>query len=152
MKEYSELTWLMERIIHKYSQFEKKPQQYCKNITLTQPEIHTVAIIGDQEGINVTTLAKMRGITKGAASQMIYRLVDKDLVEKRISPNSDSEINLFLTEKGKQARKEHRARHKSMSRKFEAVFDNVPEEMRVKLIDFLKEFEKELDGVERSRS
>ena len=147
MKEYSELTWLMERTIHKYSQFEKKPQQYCKNITLTQPEIHTVAIIGDQEGINVTTLAKMRGITKGAASQMIYKLVDKDLVEKRTSPNSDSEINLYLTGKGKQARKEHRARHENMNRKFSAIFDNVPEEMQGKLIDFLKAFEKELDAI-----
>ena len=147
MKDYSELTWLMERTIHKYSQYEKKPQKYCSNITLTQPEIHTVAIIGDQEGINVTTLAKMRGITKGAASQMIYKLVDKELVEKRTSPNSDSEINLYLTRKGKQARKEHRARHESMNRKFAALFDNVPEKMQEDLMDFLRAFEKELDDI-----
>lgn len=42
---------------------------------LTQPEIHTVTIIGDQEGISVTGLSKVRGITKGAASQMVYKKV-----------------------------------------------------------------------------
>ncbi len=30
MKKYKELAWLMERIIHKYIQYEKKPQVYCK--------------------------------------------------------------------------------------------------------------------------
>ena len=148
MKDYSEISWLMERTIHKYSQFEKKPQKYCNSVTLTQPEIHTVAIIGDQEGINVTTLAKMRGITKGAASQMIYKLVDKGLVEKHTSPSSDAEINLYLTDIGKQARKEHRKRHESINKKFSAIMESVPEEMQNSFIEFLKAFEKELDDLE----
>ena len=147
MEEYRELAWLMERAIHKYTQFEKKPQEYCNGLTLTQPEIHTVAIIGDQEGINVTKLAGLRGITKGAASQMIYKLVDKELVEKRVSPNSDSEINLYLTKKGKKARAEHRKRHEDLSRKFEALVKDIPEEMRHKMEDFLRSFEKELDEI-----
>ena len=82
MNSYKELAWLMERIIHKYIQYEKKPQVYCKDIILTQPEIHTIAIVGDSEGINITQLAKVRGITKGAVSQMVNRLVDRDLMEK----------------------------------------------------------------------
>ena len=147
MEEYRELAWLMERAIHKYTQFEKKPQEYCNGLTLTQPEIHTVAIIGDQEGINVTKLAGLRGITKGAASQMIYKLVDKELVEKRVSPNSDSEINLYLTKKGKKARAEHRKRHEDLNRKFEALVKDIPEEMRHKMEDFLRSFEKELDEI-----
>ena len=147
MEEYRELAWLMERAIHKYTQFEKKPQEYCNGLMLTQPEIHTVAIIGDQEGINVTKLAGLRGITKGAASQMIYKLVDKELVEKRVSPNSDSEINLYLTKKGKKARAEHRKRHEDLNRKFEALVKDIPEEMRHKMEDFLRSFEKELDEI-----
>ena len=46
MEEYREMAWLMERVIHKYTQFEKKPQSYCSGLMLTQPEIHTVTIIG----------------------------------------------------------------------------------------------------------
>ena len=148
MNDYKDLAWLIERVIHKYAQYEKKPQEYCGDLILTQPEIHTVVIIGDQEGINVTALAKMRGTTKGAASQMIYKLVDKKLVEKRISPNSDSEINLFLTDKGKQARKEHRKRHENINEKFAEMLSRVPEDMQKSLEEFLKAFEKELDEMQ----
>jgi DNA-binding MarR family transcriptional regulator len=148
MKDYRELAWQMERIIHKYSQFEKKPQQYCKGLTLTQPEIHTVAIIGDQEGISVTGLAKVRGITKGAASQMVYKLVDKGLVEKRVSPSSDSELNLYLTKLGKKARAEHRKKHETMGIKFAEIMDGIPESMQNELLKILKSFEEELDELQ----
>lgn len=145
MKDYRELAWLMERTIHKYIQFEKKPQRYCSDLILTQPEIHTVAIIGDREGISITELANVRGITKGAASQMIYRLEDKGLVKKTVSPESDSKRNLYLTEKGKKARKEHRKMHENMGTRFAALMNRIPEDVQKYMIDFLKEFDRELD-------
>ena len=145
MKSDKELAWLMERIIHKYIQYEKIPQQYCDGLVLTQPEIHTIAIIGDNEGINITALAKTRGITKGAASQMIYKLRDKGLVEKRVSPDSDAELNLFLTEKGEIAREEHLNRYKTNGERFAAILNSVPKEAKLAMVEFFEAFEKELD-------
>ena len=129
------------------AQYEKKPQKYCSELILTQPEIHTVAIIGDQEGISVTELAKVRGITKGAASQMIYRLEDKGLVKKQISPESDSMRNLYLTPNGEKARDEHRKRHETMRTRFAKLMDGVPADVRNYMFEFLRDFEKELDRV-----
>ncbi len=145
MKSDKELAWLMERIIHKYIQYEKIPQQYCDGLILTQPEIHTIAIIGENEGINITELAKTRGITKGAASQMIYKLKDKGLVEKRTSPDSDAELNLFLTEMGKKAREEHLNRHMTNGERFAAILYSVPKEAKLAMVEFFEAFEKELD-------
>lgn len=147
MKNDKELAWLMERIIHKYIQYEKIPQQYCDGLVLTQPEIHTIAIIGDNEGINVTALAKTRGITKGAASQMIYKLRDKGLVEKRVSPDSDAELNLFLTEMGEKAREEHLNRYKTNGEKFASILNSVPKEAKSAMVEFFEAFEKELDRI-----
>ncbi len=145
MKDYKEIAWLMERTLHKYIQYEKIPQPYGDNLILTQAEIHTIVIVGDQEGINVTQVAKIRGITKGAASQMIYKLVDKGLVEKRISPDSDSAVSLYLTEKGQWARTEHRKKHETIGVKFAAFMSDIPEGQLHSLVEFLKAFEKELD-------
>lgn len=145
MSDYKDIAWLLERAIHKYIQFEKLPQDYCEGLVLTQAEIHTVAIIGDHEGIGITQLAKMRGITKGAASQMIYKLVDKELVEKRVSPDSDAAVNLFLTELGSKARAEHRKRHSSMANKFANIMDSMPKEVRNQVIELLQSFEEELE-------
>lgn len=147
MTDYREAAWLMERVIHKYMQFEKKPQQYCGDLYLTQLEIHTVAIIGDREGINVTQLAKARGITKGAASQMLYRLADKGLVEKRVSPDSDAAVSLFLTEKGKRAHKEHRDRHKTMADRLGTLLSSVSDEDMERMLEFLRAFEASLDAL-----
>lgn len=140
-----DFAWLCERIIHKYILFEKIPQKYCGDLMLTQPEIHTVVSIGDQEGIGVTQLAKLRGITKGAVSQMIYKLVDKGLVEKHVSPASDAAVSLFLTDKGKQARSEHHKMHENQRIMFASLMDSLPEEALNVMMKFYKDFEKELD-------
>ncbi len=148
MKEsVKEFGWLCERIIHKYILFEKIPQKYCGDLMLTQPEIHTVVSIGDQEGLGVTQLAKLRGITKGAVSQMIYKLVDKGLVEKHVSPDSDAAVSLFLTEKGKEARSEHQKMHENKRIMFASLLDSLPEEALNAMMKFYKEFEKELDTI-----
>ena len=145
MKDYKEIAWLMERIIHKYSQFEKKPQTYCKDIVLTQPEIHTIAIIGDYEGINVTNLAKMRGITKGGASQMVYKLVDKGLVEKKVSPDSDAALCLYLTKKGKKARSEHRKMHETVGTMYKEILDQIPPKTLDSMVKLLHAFDEAID-------
>ena len=149
MKNYKELAWLMERIIHKYIQYEKRPQVYCKNIVLTQPEIHTIAIVGDSEGINITQIAKMRGITKGAVSQMVNKLVDRNLMEKRVSPDSDAAVCLYLTKKGKKARDEHRKMHENMGTMYEAMLDQIPESTLDSMRQFLEAFDKALDEAEK---
>ncbi len=146
MTDPKEMAWQMERIIHKYSQYEKRPQVYCKDIMLTQPEIHTIAIVGDHEGINVTQLAAMRGITKGAASQMVYKLVDKGLVKKQVSAESDAAVSLFLTKKGQQARNEHRKLHETMGTKFDMLLSRIPEDVKDIMMNFLKDFEEEIDN------
>ena len=78
---------------------------------------------------------------------MIYRLEDKDLVEKRISPESDSKLNLYLTKKGKKAREEHRKIHETMGTKFAALMDSVPADVQKYMFDFLQDFENELDNL-----
>ncbi len=150
MTNYKELAWLMERIIHKYIQYEKRPQVYCKNIVLTQPEIHTIAIVGDSEGINITQIAKMRGITKGAVSQMVNKLVDRNLMEKRVSPDSDAAVCLYLTKKGKKTRDEHRKMHESMGTMYEAMLDQIPESTLDSMRQFLEAFDMALDDLDKS--
>lgn len=145
MGDYKETAWLLDNFIHKYIRYEKKPQVFEGDITLNQPEIHTITLIGESEGINLTMLAAKRGITKGAASQMIYKLVDKKLVEKRVSPDSDSEINLFLTEKGMRIAESHRKTHEAMWNRFNQMMESIPKETRDKVVDLLQNLNDQLD-------
>ena len=70
-------------------------------------EIHTIEAIGKNFRINVTQLAELQGITKGAVSQMVYKLVRKKFVKKIKFPRSGKEVFLELTPEGKKAFKGH---------------------------------------------
>lgn len=144
MTDYRELSRLTERIIHKYVQLEKKPRDYG-GILLTQTEIHTIATVGDYPGVNVTRLAQMRGITKGAASQMVYKLVDKGFIKKDISPNSDTEVSLTLTRLGQKAYDAHAEHHHKSGIEFFSCFTDIPTEEQIYLLNLLKRFDQAMD-------
>lgn len=141
MTDYEELGWKMERLIHKYLQFEKQPHKYNNGLVLTHPEVHTIVLVGDNLNINVTQLAKLRGVTKGAASQMVYKLVDKGLIKKRTSPDSDTEVCLTLTSRGKEVYKEHGDFHIKSSEELFKSLNDMPDEMT----DYVNKLFQELD-------
>ncbi|MFA9464666.1 MAG: MarR family winged helix-turn-helix transcriptional regulator [Velocimicrobium sp.] len=145
MEDYSRLSVLMERIIHKYNQVEQKKRLYGSNITLSRSEIHTIAAVGEHPEMNVTTLANMQGITKGAASQMIYKLVDKGFVQKSVSPTSDTQVCLTLTEQGRVAYGSHKEYHETTNEQFFALLREIPEDVSKQMEYLLEEFDKSLD-------
>lgn len=145
MRDYSELTSLMERVIHKYTQWEDKKRTYGTDMLLSKAEIHTIVAVGDNPNINVTSLANTLGITKGAASQMIYKLVDKGVVEKKVSPDSDTEVVLNLTEKGLINYKSHEEYHRQTNDKALNILKNMPEPFYQYMLEYFLSFENVID-------
>ena len=145
MRDYSDLTSLMERVIHKYTQWENKKRTYGTELLLTRAEIHTIAAVGDNPNINITSLAEILGITKGAASQMIYKLVDKGTVEKRVSPDSDTEVVLNLTESGLINYRAHNEYHKQTNDTAFMLLERMPEPFYQCMLEYFSDFEKVID-------
>ena len=135
----------MERVIHKYNQWESKKRTYGTDTLLSRAEIHTIAAVGDHPGINITTLAHTLGITKGAASQMIYKLVDKGAIEKRVSPHSDTEVVLTLTEDGQKNYAVHNEYHRQTNDETIRLLRDMPVELYSFMFKFLSSFENALD-------
>lgn len=135
----------MERVIHKYVQWENKKRTYGTNILLSRAEIHTISAVGDNPNINVTVLAEMLGITKGAASQMIYKLVDKGIVEKKVSPNSDTEVVLSLTPDGIINYEAHKQYHQITNDKALNLLKEIPEPFYEYLLEYFSAFEQVID-------
>ncbi|WP_302760597.1 MarR family winged helix-turn-helix transcriptional regulator [Christensenella hongkongensis] len=135
----------MERVIHKYNQWESKKRTYGTSVPLSRAEIHTIAAVGDHPNINITTLAAVLGITKGAASQMIYKLVDKGAVEKRVSPDSDSEVVLNLTEQGQINYEMHREYHRQTNDEILIMLRDIPQPLYDQLTELLSVFERSID-------
>ncbi|MBE6063768.1 MAG: winged helix-turn-helix transcriptional regulator [Clostridium butyricum] len=135
----------IERIVHKYTALEKKKRYFGTNIQLTCSEIHTIDAIGSNDKINITQLAALKGVTKGAVSQMIYKLIKKGLVKKTVSPKSDTEVILELTESGQKAYDAHLEYHRITNRIMYERLEQMKPENYERLKKGLQAFEDTLD-------
>jgi DNA-binding MarR family transcriptional regulator len=97
--ELQSLVDLFLKILHLYSVIGRKPKDYGTGDLLYLTEIHTITVVARNREINMTRLAEEMGVTKGAISQTIRKLVSKNYILKSNSINR-KEFNLTLSEKG----------------------------------------------------
>lgn len=124
---FNQLCGLFLQMLNQYRGLEKKTHTYDIEPKIYLAEIHTIAAVGEHENINVTNLAKLQGISRSAASQAASRLVKKGFLEKKISPITDNEVVLCLTEKGKQVYAAHEQQHIWLENQLRAVFEKYPQ-------------------------
>lgn len=151
MRDYEKFLEQIERVIHQYNQRENKKKSYGTDDLLTQTEIHIVAVIGEQPGIGVKALAKKKGVTAGAASQMIKKMVKKELIYKQISAESEAKIELFLTEKGRICFTEHQKIHEEANKKWYSLFDKLDDNAYGLVTQMVNRMEAELYAVKDER-
>jgi DNA-binding MarR family transcriptional regulator len=98
-RELQNLIDLFLKILHLYSVIGRKPKDYGTGDLLYITEIHTIAMIGKNHKVNMTQLADLMGVTKGAISQTIRKLVTKNYIVKSNTVNR-KEVSLSLSDKG----------------------------------------------------
>ncbi len=98
----NELQYMIDqflKILNLYSVINRKPKDYGTGDLLYFTEIHTISMVGKNREINMTRLAEIMGVTRGAISQTIRKLVAKNLIIKSNLRNR-KEVSLKLSEKG----------------------------------------------------
>ena len=108
---YEDILQKLEKVIVMMESMHTPSLSFGTGILMHTKEIHTVQVIGRHSGINVTKLAKHTGVTKGAISQTINKLVRKDLVHKTHAPGNDKEVVLELTNLGQIGFQNHEKFH-----------------------------------------
>lgn len=148
MNKYIEISQALERVIHKYNKSENVKRNYGTNIMLTRKEIHTIQLIGQYPQIGIVELAERQGVTKGATSQMVKKLVEKGFVIKEQSKSSEAEICLELTELGQKAFKGHDEYHRNIGKRWRKIIDQMSENNLQVVMQFIKSVEEMLDNEE----
>jgi DNA-binding MarR family transcriptional regulator len=138
-------SWI--RILNKMDEVEKCPKDFGSGDLLHASEIHTLMAIGIHKDINGTNLAGLLGISRSAISQMISRLVRKDLVEKYRDPDNDKEIRLRLTPRGFIAYLGHEQFHAKIYAHLQQKLGPVTKEQFQFLTQFLNAVEETADEV-----
>jgi DNA-binding MarR family transcriptional regulator len=112
-REVNELVRLFQSILHVYTLFEKQPIHFGTGTKVYVNEIQTVSVIGQNPNANMTQLAEIMGVTRGAISQTVRKLITKKLVV-RINSRNHKEINLRLTDFGQLVSESYQAKMKEV--------------------------------------
>ena len=133
------------RTFGKFKILDSKPRDYGVGYKLYSSEIHTIEFVGRYPGSNITELSDKMGITKGAVSQTVNKLVKKKFVEKFRDPGNDKEVYVRLTEKGEKARKGHEDFHKIDESELEKYLLSLDKERLDFIVDLFDRMSDEID-------
>ena len=116
------------KILHTYSAIEKKPKDLGTGDLLFVSEMHAISIIGKNPEINLSQLAEITGVTRGAISQIVKRLISKRYIA-RYNTRNNKEVNLRLSDKGYLIFQGHAAFEKEVFAFAEKIYaDATPDE------------------------
>jgi len=120
--QYEEILQKIERMMIRMQSMHTPSLSFGTGVLMHPKEIHTVQAIGRYPRINVTKLAEYTGVTKGAVSQTIKKLVRKGLVHRKHAPGNAKEVVLELTNLGWIGFRNHEKFHMDTYRIVEEYF------------------------------
>lgn len=95
---------------------------------LTPAEAHTIQAVGDNQGLNLTTLAETMNVTKATMSERVKKLSRHGLLRKSKALDNRKEILITLSDKGRLVQKGHEETHRKMFRFFASHYGDQMEE------------------------
>ncbi len=149
-EDFAKLMEIWVRIVSKMNDAECKNRDYGTGDLLSPSEIHLLQAIGKNQGKKVTDVANYMGVTRGAVSQMVKKLVSRDLVVKYSAAGNEKEVLLKLTASGKIAQKGHDRHHGMFIEEVKNSLGDLTEDRVLMLEKFLMTVEKCVDDFNRS--
>ncbi|MCG8499411.1 MAG: MarR family transcriptional regulator [Firmicutes bacterium] len=98
-------------LVEKTSKNSDRPKYFGTDVEIYRSEIHILNVIGDNEDLHISEVARKFGVTKGAVSKAIKKLEKKGLVEKITDKINNTRILVRLTDKGMKAYEAHERYH-----------------------------------------
>ncbi|MDY6903733.1 MAG: MarR family winged helix-turn-helix transcriptional regulator [Thermodesulfobacteriota bacterium] len=125
---WDEITFRFKRIVNKFNRIQRHPRDFGTGGKLYIAEAHTLDAVSKNSGCTITELAAIKGVTRGAASQLVTKLARKGYLLKTKEADNDKSVRLFLTAKGEQAAAAHDRLHRGF---FEMYLSNTsPDQLR----------------------
>ena len=109
-------------------------------------EIHCIEYIGKNIDSNVTKLAEVFYMTRGAISKVTKALIKKGLIESYQKSDNKKEIYFRLTDQGKAISNIHEKLHKEFQERDKIVFEQLTEEEFNSILSFTEKYCKHLDA------
>ena len=129
-EQYKELLQSFDKGYELCYEYDSMPHQYGDEV-LYQSEMHFLEVVGDTPSITITVISQQLGKSKSACSQMVRKLVKKELLTQERNEKNNREYYLNLTERGKEIYEVHKEfDEKCMQRTYKSLADFSEDELR----------------------
>jgi len=102
-------------LVEFYERFSSWEQGVVKETGITLPQMHTLEILGAAGQLRMKELAEKMGITTGALTVMVDRLVRAGLVARQPNQEDRRSIRVALTPEGEKYFQEHHQLHHQLT-------------------------------------
>lgn len=126
-EQYISILRLMEKITNERERAKKTRMEYSPGVFLSRSERDILDEVGRFPDIGIKAIADNKGVTVGAASQMVKLLVSRGLLQKRTSDKSERQICISLTEEGMMSYRISEQRHEESLHEWERILNRFDE-------------------------
>lgn len=133
------------RIKKKFDKLEHVSIDIGDGEKLFPSELHVIDAIGNNNTSTVTEISRKFGITKGAVSQVVNKLLEKGFINKERNKVYGKEIILSLTEKGWKAFKIMDKFHRKMEKDFVNHLETFTPEEIDSFLEIMGKIEEHID-------
>jgi len=141
---YNKVGWLNKLKLNKLEPVKFKLEGTLQRYTFS--EISCIEYIGNNPDSNVTKLADLFYMTRGALSKMTKKLINKGIIESYQKPDNKKEIYFRLTEQGEVIFNIHDEMHNKFIERDKVVFEQITEEQINGILSFMEKYSKHLDA------
>lgn len=126
-------TWINNLLIN-----EKRQQLKYGDQIFYPSEIHFLSHVVHEENKNITKIAEHLGVTKGAVSKVISRLVKKGALLKNKDPYKKNEMTLELTQFGTEVFSHYLRTLTKLQKKYDDYLNSVDEDDKKAIQAFIR--------------
>lgn len=135
---------LMLDSISEFYECDSRARTFGTDTELYHSEIHMLQCIADNPELHISGVARLLGITRGAASQTAKRLERKQMISKEAGSIDNKRVVLHLTPKGETAYRSHKKGHEKYNTMIEGILADADASKLQFLTDFFLRFERAL--------
>ncbi|MCY8280089.1 MarR family transcriptional regulator [Bacillus inaquosorum] len=109
-------------------ELKKLDAEHGSKSQLSMTEIHVLSCVGDNEPINVTSIAEKMNTTKATVSRISTKLLGAGFLHRTQLSDNKKEVYFRLTPAGKKLHNLHKYYHQKVEQRFLSFFDRYTEE------------------------
>lgn len=135
-------------IIFSLKKIQENTELFAPNIEgeLSLSQIHCIAIIGDNDGANVTSISNQLDMTTGAITKMCKKLFSQGFVEKYQENGNNQKIYYRLSESGQKIYEIHKELHDKIHEDKKSVIEKYNENEKEIIFRFLNDINSMMDN------